>query len=316
LFSCFLLEFSFSYINHNTTWRQDGITIAGGNQQGDQLNQLSSSGGIYVDDDNQCIYIADYSNHRIVKWKRDAKNGEVVAGGNGKGNRMDQLKWPTNVIVDKKNYSLIICDNGNKRVIRCSLGNHKNQQIIISDIYCGGLTMDNNGDLYVSDREKNEVRRWKIGDKKGTIVAGGNGKGNNLNQLNYSTYIFVDQDYSVYVSDCENHRLMKWMKGAKEGIIVAGGQGQGNSLKQLSYPGGVIVDFLGNVYVADSYNNRIMRWLKGSSEGSIIVGGNGQGKQSNQFDSPSGLSFDRQGNLYVVDSWNHQVQKFEINRNN
>ena len=51
-------------------------------------------------------------NHRIVKWKCDAKNGEVVAGGNGKGNRMDQLNEPTDVIVDKKNNSLIICDCG------------------------------------------------------------------------------------------------------------------------------------------------------------------------------------------------------------
>ena len=33
--------------------------------------------------------------------------------------------------------------------------------------------------------EKNEVRRWKIGETKGTIVAGGNGQGNQLNQLSY-----------------------------------------------------------------------------------------------------------------------------------
>ena len=41
--------------------------------------------------------------------------------------------------------------------------------------------MDNNGDLYISDSEKNVVRRWKTGDKNVTIVAGGNGQGNNLN---------------------------------------------------------------------------------------------------------------------------------------
>ncbi len=28
-------------------------------------------------------YIADFVNHRVVKWKYDAKSGEVVAGGNG-----------------------------------------------------------------------------------------------------------------------------------------------------------------------------------------------------------------------------------------
>ncbi len=54
---------------------------AGGNGKGNQLNQLSSPEGIYVDDDHQCIYIADYGNDRIVEWKYDAKIGQIVAGG-------------------------------------------------------------------------------------------------------------------------------------------------------------------------------------------------------------------------------------------
>ncbi|CAF5109912.1 unnamed protein product, partial [Rotaria sp. Silwood1] len=40
--------------------------------------------GLYVDD-NQTIYVADHSNHRIVEWKQGATNGQVVAGGNGEG---------------------------------------------------------------------------------------------------------------------------------------------------------------------------------------------------------------------------------------
>ncbi len=91
-----------------------------------------------------------------------------------------------------------------------------------------------------------------------TIVAGGNGKGDHLNQLNCPACFFIDKDHSVYVSDRDNHRAMKWMKGAKEGIVVAGGHGQGNSLRQLSHLQGVIVNDLGDVYVADSDNNRIM----------------------------------------------------------
>jgi hypothetical protein len=39
--------------------------------------------------------------------------------------------------------------------------------------------MDNNERLYVVDHQKNEVRRWKIGETKGTIVTGGN----HFNQL-------------------------------------------------------------------------------------------------------------------------------------
>ncbi|CAF1476684.1 unnamed protein product [Adineta steineri] len=305
----------FNHINNNTKWRQHGLIFAGGNGYGNQLNQLSGPLGIYVDDDHQTIYIADCRNNRIVEWKYGAKNGQVVAGGNEQENRSDRLSHPRDVVIDKKNDSLIICDRGNRRVVRWSRQNGKNGEIIISDIDCFGLTMDKNGDLYVSDFMENEVRRWKQGEKEGTIVAGGNGQGDHLNQLDRPTHIFVDEDRSVYVSDGNNDRVMKWMKGAKEGIVVAGGKGEGNSLTQLSVPMGVIVDHLGNVYVADGSNDRIMRWCKGSCEGSIVLGENGRGDESNQLNCPKGLSFDVEGNLYVVDCTNHRIQKFEIDLN-
>ncbi len=304
-----------SRISINAKWKQYGITIAGGYGQGYQLNQISNPDGIYVDDDHQCIYITDWARHRIVQWKYNAKYGQVVAGENGEGNRTDQLNYPKDVIVNKKNDSIIICDRENRRVMQWSRRNSTNGQTIISDIDCNGLTMDNNGDLYVSNYKKNEVRRWKIGETNGILVAGGNGKGNQLNQLNLPTYIFVDTDYSVYVSDYRNHRVMKWMKGAKEGIVVAGEQDHGNSLTQLSCPYGVVVDHLNNIYVADCGNYRVMCWLKGSREGSIVVGGNGSGQQPNQFNSLTGLSFDGKGNLYVVDHANSRVQKFVIDSN-
>jgi sugar lactone lactonase YvrE len=291
------------------------LTIAGGNGQGDRINQLSQPCGICIDDDYQCIYIADYANDRIVQWKFDTNNVQVVAGGNGSGDQMNQLSSPTDVMVDKKTDSLIICDNRNKRVVRWSRHNGKNGETIISGVDCYGLAMDNNGDLYVSDRKGHEVRRWKIGELKGTVVAGGNKAGDYLHQLDTPTFVFIDRNHSLYVSDSTNHRVMKWMKGAKEGIIVAGGQDLRFHLTQLNYPKGMIVDHLGNVYVADTNNHRIMCWSKGSKEGQIIVGGNGSGQQSNQLNYPTGLSFDRLGNLYVADLSNNRVQKFEIDLN-
>jgi sugar lactone lactonase YvrE len=278
------------------------------------LYQLCCPDGIFIDDDDQTIYIADSWNHRIVKWKCNATKGQIVADGNGKGNKTNQLYGPTDVIIDKENNSLVIADLGNRRVMLWSRQNNTiNGEIIIENIDCYGLTMDKNGSLYVSDYKKNEVRRWKRGDQNGTIVAGGNEKENHLNQLNFPTYIFVDEDYSLYISEKDNHRVMKWLKGANQGIIVAGGDGQGNSLTQLSRPHGLIVDQLGQIYVADMDNHRVMRWCKGAKEGTIVVGGNGSGQQSNRLYGPHGLSSDRQGNIYVADYWNQRIQKFEIN---
>ncbi|CAF1051000.1 unnamed protein product [Didymodactylos carnosus] len=245
-------------IHPNARWEQSGITVAGGNRQGNGSNQLFYPWGLYVDDE-QTIYIANFRNHRIVEWKSGAKSGKVVAGGNGQGSGAHQLYCPTDVIVDKERDSLIISDYDNSRVVRWPRRNGTSGETIISNVYCVGLTMDENGSLYVADQGKHEVRRYRRGESQGTVVAGGNGYGNRLDQLSATLYVFVDRDHSVYVSDWLNPRVMKWVKGAKQGILVAGGQGEGNGLTQLQWSQGVVVDQLGTVYVTDHLNSRIMR---------------------------------------------------------
>ncbi|CAF2055178.1 unnamed protein product, partial [Rotaria magnacalcarata] len=224
----------------------------------------------FVDDD-QTVVIADSWNNRIMQWKNgDTTNGQVVAGGNDEGNGLHQLNEPTDVLIDKETDSLIICDD--KRVVRWSRRSGTTQgEILLDNIACCGLSMDEQRYLYVSDWKKHEVRRYQLGEKNGTLVAGGNGEGDGLNQLNRPTYLFVDRDHSVYASDRGNHRVMKWVEGAKEGIVVAGGQGRGSALTQLDSPIGLFVDTLGTLYVADTGNNRVMLWTQGAKQGTVIV---------------------------------------------
>jgi sugar lactone lactonase YvrE len=300
------------------------VTVAGGNGCGNATEQLAYPYGFFVDD-NQIIVISDFGNHRIIQWKMGDRNGQVVAGGNGKGNGLNQLSWPSDVLIDKETDSLIISDRWNRRVMQWSRrSGTKEGQILINNITCWGLAMDDQRYLYVSDLEKHEVRRYQMGDKQGTRVAGGNGKGDGLNQFNYPTYIFVDRQQAVYVSDRDNDRVMKWNKGATEGIVFAGGnrategiavageEGYKNALTQLYYPNGLFVDTLGTLYVADLNNDRVMRWPEGAKQGTVIVGGNSFRKGTNQFKYPTGLSFDRHGNLYVTELHNHRVQRFSI----
>ncbi|CAF1037801.1 unnamed protein product [Adineta steineri] len=290
-------------------WNQTAITVAGGNVQGHKSNQLSRSEGIFIDK-NKNVFIADRWNHRIVEWKYNATEGQIIAGGK-QGNEIDQLYWPTDIVIDEQNHSIIIADYRNKRVMQWS---NQQPQILIDNIECHGVALDKHGFLYVTDVEKNEVRRWKMGDynNKGTVVAGAKGKGDKLNQLDFPAFIFVDEDQSVYISDKDNHRVMKWRKDATEGTVVAGGNGEGRKRNQLSYPRAVAVDDLGQIYVADWGNDRVMRWCEGKEEGDIVIGKNNQGNQSKQLYGPTGLSFDAEGNLYVADTLTHQIVKFEI----
>jgi sugar lactone lactonase YvrE len=261
-------------------------------------------------DDDQTVFVVDESNHRIVAWKPDATSGQVVAGGNGEGSRVDQLNNPSDMVFDKETDTLFICDFMNHRVVRWPRRNGTSGETIIENIDIGGLTLDDQRLLYVSHPDR--VTRYRVGETSGTVVAGGNGQGNDLNQLSCPIFVTVDRDHSVYVSDWHNHRVMKWVKGAKEGLVVAGDRGEGYGLRQLHSPRAILVDRLGTVYVADYGNHRVTRWHEGATEGNVIVGGNDRGGRENQFNQPLGLSFDRHGNLYVANCHNHRVQRFSI----
>ncbi|CAF4515569.1 unnamed protein product [Rotaria sp. Silwood2] len=259
------------------------------------------------------MIITDSNNHRIIQWNMGDTNGQIVAGGQGGGSRLDQLNIPNQVLLEKEINSLIICDWGNRRVVRWSRRSGTTQgEVLIDNIQCRGLAMDDQRNLYISEYQQHDVRRYQIEQKNGIIVAGGHGPGTDLNQLNSPRYLFVDRQQTVYVSDTDNHRVMKWNKDATEGIVVAGGQGVGTSLTQLSDPRGLFVDINGTLYVVDSLNHRVMRWSQETKQGTVIVGGNSEGEQANQLNYPDGLFFDYHGNLYVADQYNHRVQLFTI----
>ncbi|CAF1539324.1 unnamed protein product [Adineta ricciae] len=266
--------------------------------------------GIDIDDDGS-IYFADAGNDRVIRQRMNTTRSEIVAGGNGFGNRTNQLNSPTDVVVDKEKNSLIICDKKNRRVMRWSLQNLTEQRIIISNINCNGLAIDQDGSIYVSDNDQAVVKRWKDEEKIGEVVAGGNLVGDALDQLDQPSYVFVDHHYSVYVSDTNNNRVMKWTQSGKAGIVVAGGNAQGDNIGQLFLGNGVVVDHLGNVYVADSLNNRVVCWSEKTQESMIVVGGYGKGSDSHLFNGLDDIAFDRKGNLYVVDIGNRRIQKFD-----
>ncbi|CAF3836380.1 unnamed protein product [Rotaria magnacalcarata] len=301
--------------NHRIIEQQRGdITSGQGSGNDNETVVLSGNETVVLGGNEHVVWSAneqliESGSERVV----ERHNGKVVAGGNEQGNGSNQLDYPMDVLSEKETNSLIICDEGNRRVVRWPRRYGAAQgEILIDNIQCCGLAMDDQRYLYVSDIEKNEVRRYRVGNKNNTLVAGGNGKGHGLSQLSEPRYLFVDREQNVYVSDYNNHRVMKWTKDATEGIIVAGGDGKGTDKTQLYYPNGIFVDILGTLYVADTQNHRVMRWAQGAKQGKLAVGGSRFGTEPNQLNEPTGLSLDLDGNLYVVDCKNQRVQQFAL----
>ncbi|CAF3870818.1 unnamed protein product [Adineta steineri] len=308
-------ELSFTSMSNNNylKWKLNFSVVAGGNGRGDALNQVSGVEGIYIDDEKQTIYIADYNSHRIVGWKFGEESGEVVAGGKGQGDHLDQLNNPSDVTVDKKHDLLIICDQGNKRVVQWSRQKHIDPKITIDEIKCNGVTIDDNGNIYVSEGETHSVKQFKQGEAEGTTVASGNEYGEDPNQLHDPCYIYVDKQYSIYVSN-KYARVTKWIKNAKEGIIIAKKLIPDIIHSWPSYPTGMIVDHFGNVYVSHPIYNQIQRWSEGSKEPYMVMDGD-LPEPSHLFSGPAAMSLDRDGNLYIVDMQKYQIIKFDVDVN-
>ena len=166
--------------------------------------------------------------------------------------------------------------------------------------------------IYVSDKANNRVMKWNPDASSGTIVAGGNGSGGNLNQTYGPSGIFVDGENNLYVVEAFNHRVTKWAPDSSEGVIVAGGNGSGSDLDQLSNPQGIYVDSSKNIYVAEQGNKRISKWSPGSSEG-VLVAGNGGGNALTSLSNSRDVHIDSNGNYFVSQWIPHRIVKWKPN---
>jgi sugar lactone lactonase YvrE len=234
--------------------------VAGGNRQGNEMNQLNNPSDVIIDQENNSLIIADSKNRRIMRWSRhNSTNGEILIS------NIDCFQ----LIMDK-NQSLYVSDwmkhevrqwkreeKGNGTIV--AGGNGKGDQFnqLNSPTY---LFIDENDSLYISDQNNHRVMKWLKDAKEGIVVAGGNGQGNSLKQLSRPTGVIVDQLGQIYVSDYDNHRVMCWYDGANEGTIVVGGNGKGQQTNQFNGPGDLFFDSKGNLYVVDYENNRIQKF--------------------------------------------------------
>jgi len=232
-----------------------------------------------------------------------SRGASTVAGGNGEGNSLNQLRYPRGVVVDSSG-NIYIADTDNRRIMKWTPGATKGE-IIITGIYPMAIQVDNSGNIYVSDLNNHRVLKYTLssGSYTQSVVAGGNNSGNSLNQLNRPWGIYVDSSETVYVADSYNHRIMKWSSGASQGVLVAGGNNEGNALNQLRYPRSVNVDSSGNIYVSDSDNNRIVKWAPNSNQGVDLFGNVYQ---------PREIKFDSQQNLFVVMHYDQNIRKYSF----
>ncbi len=305
-----------------------GIIVAGGNNLGSALNQLSTPYGIFLDSVKN-IYVADNGNSRIMKWALGSTTGEDILdilpidGPNGS----DPTPASVNdVLVDRS--SLYVSTSTILTGFRFyNVGGIFNyfsppspDTLRLYTANSWGLAFDSKKNIYSSFDP--EPFNTSVVDPSGKIVIsdGGVRKVTSKDQvsftdqpvsnpasINYPNGICVDAGNNIYVadnlSDTRNNnygRIVKWAPGATIGELVAGGKGFGNAPDQIAFAAGVTLDAAGNIYVSDAVNNRVQLWKPGSDHGINIANG---------F-RPWGIKVDDSSNVYVADQTNNQVLKF------
>ncbi|CAF1408959.1 unnamed protein product, partial [Adineta ricciae] len=211
------------FINGSTV----GTTVAGiTSTPGSQLNQLRGPRYLWVDPNEEYIYIAESDNSRVMRHRTNSTSGTdgvLIAGGNGQGNAITQLSYP---------YGIYYAPN---------ISNY----------------------LYITNIANSCVMKWAINATSGTFVAGVPGtSGSNATLLNTPVGIKIDAFMNMFVVDNQNHRVQMFCNNSQIGITVAGNGVAGNTSTQLSYPMGIAFDSSLNMYITDRGNQRIQKFLK------------------------------------------------------
>ncbi len=175
------------------------------------------------------------------------------------------------------------------------------------------MAFDKNGNLYVTDNSlvNPSVLKFAPGATVGTTVAGGNGIGANLNQLNSMRNIHVNDQGDLFICDRGNDRVVRWSSGATTGVVVAGGNGKGAASNQFNVPSRMFIDQNGNIFVLDADNFRVQKWSPGAAAGVTVAGTGVDGTAANQISKLArGVSVNPDGEIFVLDSISAQSPKF------
>lgn len=246
--------------------------------------------GIVVDREGN-VYISHRSKHRIRKIDRNgiittvAGNGKAAFSGDGGPAIRASLNSPAGLTVDPKG-NLYVADRNNHRIrkvdtegiITTVAGNGKGDftgdevpAVETSLNLPSDVAVDEEGNLYISDRSNNRIRRV---DPKGIITTvvglgpawyGGDFELALDAFLKFPFGIELDDKGNIFIADRGNNRVRKVNKDgiittvAGDGLFASRGDRGPAFEANLAYPTDVAVDTKGSIYIADRNNSKIRK---------------------------------------------------------
>ena len=290
----------------------------------DGLSPLQINPTSLAVDPSHNLYIADFSNNRVLMYTAPVTNTSTASLVIGQPDLTSNLA----------NYPI-------------PPGTPTNQNL--SGPF--GIAVDSSGNLYVADLNNNRVLRFSapisasyvaadlvIGHPDFTSNTANNGSVSaTATGLNSPQGIALESSGNLYVADTLNHRVLKYNTGFSNGMaasVVIGqpnftsnlanqGGGSTPSARTLNYPVGLAIDTTGHLFVADVNNNRALGYKPPFSNGlaaRLVFGQpdfihsayNPNGPPSaDSLWQPYGVAADNAQNVYIADYYNNRVLGFD-----
>jgi len=297
-------------------------------------------------DGNGNLYIGDANNHCIRKIvvTTGAVTTFAAPGGkpgsrNGTGTSA-RFDHPEGVAVDEAR-NVFVADTANSTVRKVTVAG-------VSTTFAGdpsatgvangigsaalfqnpeGVTVDENGNVYVADTGNHTIRKITP-DRLVTTLAGSAGNDGSTDspsgpgsaaRFHFPTGLALDSDGNLFVADTGNSTIRKITSAGAVSTFagLAGNIGSTNdtgSAARFHSPQGVAVDGDGNVFVADTGNHLIRKITSDGIVSTLAgqagsVGSTDANGGSARFNSPEGIAVDDDGNVFVADTGNFTIRK-------
>ena len=298
---------------------------------------LGGVAGTAVDSSGN-LYVADPDNNIVVKITPGGTL-TIVAGGPG----MTALTYPVAVAVDATGNNVYVAELAH-RVSK--IGSGGTLTTVAGNGTAGfsgdngpatsaqlnqpsGLALDTAGNLYISDRNNNRIRKVTPGGVittyvgNGTAAFGGDNGLATLASLYSPAHVAVDTTGNLFIADFGNCRVRR-VDSAGAISTVAGtgscsysGDNGPATAAAVNYPAGVAVGAAGAFYIADSSNNRL-RNVNGAGVITTIAGsglygfsGDGGPATSAALRNPYAVSVGAADYVYIADRSNSRIRRVD-----